>query len=219
MSPRWQHPSQSPVPQDFAPPLSPPQQRRRSESVKEAEEHPKNEKSTDKSDASFDAELNRSSSSLQLTMSSMEMGIEVTLEEDDDDSDDSRFELSDIKLEMTDSNSRGSSPLPPETPPRQVIKKEEDGMASPSAVPDIGLSDDAIDDVDLMLPPAIERKTSRDDRDDHPFDEDQDPAMEPISVSPLPYSQEYCIDPCSLMFLPENLLNLPISPCGPYDGQ
>jgi hypothetical protein len=50
--------------------------------------------------------------------------------------------------------------------------------------------------------------------------DDDDPAAENTSVdeiqmSPIPFDRE---DPTSLMELPENIMILPISPCGPYDG-
>lgn len=48
-------------------------------------------------------------------------------------------------------------------------------------------------------------------------DDDQsmdDQRMEDIQMSPIPFDRE---DPVSLMDLPENLLSLPISPCGPND--
>jgi len=38
--------------------------------------------------------------------------------------------------------------------------------------------------------------------------------VDDISMSPLPYDHE---DPVSLMMLPDDILNLPISPCGPHD--
>jgi hypothetical protein len=38
-----------------------------------------------------------------------------------------------------------------------------------------------------------------------------------ITMSPIPFDREGREDPITLMELPENLLSLPISPCGPHD--
>jgi hypothetical protein len=44
--------------------------------------------------------------------------------------------------------------------------------------------------------------------------EGDEPPVDDIAMSPIPFDQE---DPTTLMELPENLLSLPISPCGPND--
>jgi len=43
---------------------------------------------------------------------------------------------------------------------------------------------------------------------------DENPAVEDIAMSPIPFDRE---DPTTLMELPEDILTLPISPCGPND--
>ena len=49
----------------------------------------------------------------------------------------------------------------------------------------------------------------------YPYDETETPAaVDDIPMSPIPFDRE---DPTTLMELPENLLTLPISPCGPHD--
>jgi hypothetical protein len=42
----------------------------------------------------------------------------------------------------------------------------------------------------------------------------KDPTADDYSLSPLPYEQE---DPSSLMELPDDILHMPISACGPHD--
>jgi hypothetical protein len=44
--------------------------------------------------------------------------------------------------------------------------------------------------------------------------EGDEPLVDDIAMSPIPFDHE---DPKTLMELPENLLSLPISPCGPHD--
>lgn len=84
---------------------------------------------------------------------------------------------------------------------------------SPSAVADVARSHDILKQESLKLTPSHEK-----DDDDYPSDEEQDdPADDRLSVSPLPFDHHE--DPSSLMELPENLLTLPISPCGPNDGE
>lgn len=65
---------------------------------------------------------------------------------------------------------------------------------------------------------AAERKPIRKDEaaldEEFPFDEEPDPAGD--AMSPLPFDHRE--DPTTLMELPENILTLPISPCGPNDG-
>jgi hypothetical protein len=62
------------------------------------------------------------------------------------------------------------------------------------------------------------------DADLLPYDEAADEAaanpadeMDDIAMSPIPFDREDREDPTTLMELPENLLSLPISPCGPHD--
>jgi hypothetical protein len=52
------------------------------------------------------------------------------------------------------------------------------------------------------------------DSDDAESEEDQHRYVDDIPMSPIAYDRE---DPISLMDLPDNLLSLPISPCGPND--
>ena len=42
----------------------------------------------------------------------------------------------------------------------------------------------------------------------------KDPAADDYSLSPLPFERE---DPTTLMELPDDILHLPISSCGPHD--
>lgn len=49
----------------------------------------------------------------------------------------------------------------------------------------------------------------------YPFDgTESDPAVDDIAMSPIPFDRE---DPATLMELPEDIMTLPISPCGPND--
>jgi hypothetical protein len=52
--------------------------------------------------------------------------------------------------------------------------------------------------------------------DIHPYEDTSGnhTPMEDIAMSPIPFDRE---DPQTLMELPENLMMLPISPCGPND--
>ena len=50
-------------------------------------------------------------------------------------------------------------------------------------------------------------------KDDDQSEEVQD--VDDIPMSPIPYDRE---DPMTLMELPDDLLNLPLSSCGPHDN-
>lgn len=59
-----------------------------------------------------------------------------------------------------------------------------------------------------------------DEAEENPADEMDDISMWPSpspSPSPIPFDRGRREDPTTLMELPENLLSLPISPCGPHD--
>lgn len=86
---------------------------------------------------------------------------------------------------------------------------EKLSSASPAAVADVASSDDAAKE-NVMFSPSQRKKD-----DSYPFDEEQNPADG--SVSPLPFDHHE--DPSSLMDLPDDILSLPISPCGPNDGE
>jgi len=85
---------------------------------------------------------------------------------------------------------------------------EQPSSSSPAAVADVANSSDAAKE-NLMFSPS--RSGKRDDG----YPSDEDPADG--SVSPLPFDHHE--DPSSLMELPEDILSLPISPCGPNDGE
>ena len=91
--------------------------------------------------------------------------------------------------------------------------------SSPAGVADVARSNDSAkqDSQRMMSPYNCENREKDDDdyEDEYPSDEEQDPANE--RMSPLPFDQHE--DPSSLMELPDNILSLPISPCGPNDGE
>ena len=87
---------------------------------------------------------------------------------------------------------------------RQKTKIEDESRTSPGMFSRQDISDGKDD---ALLP--------YDEVEDSPADEVDDIAMWP---SPFPlFDREGREDPTTLMELPENLLSLPISPCGPHD--
>jgi hypothetical protein len=92
------------------------------------------------------------------------------------------------------------------------MSKPFQSLDSPSDVIDVARAETPVDLDRAMLSP-IRQKTSR-DSDDYPFDEDN-PAADDFAVLPLPFDQE---DPTTFLDLLDNLLQLPISPCGPQDN-
>jgi hypothetical protein len=100
--------------------------------------------------------------------------------------------------------SSGPSPSPTKNEQFQMLD-------SPSAVADVARAETPVD-LDRAVLSPIHRRTSR-DSDDYPFDEDN-PAADDISVSPLPFDD--C--PSSMFDLPYDILQQPISPCGPLDN-
>jgi len=53
-------------------------------------------------------------------------------------------------------------------------------------------------------------------QEDKGYQSDEAQAVDDIAMSPIPYDRE---DPVTLLDLPEDILTLPISPCGgPHDG-
>lgn len=92
---------------------------------------------------------------------------------------------------------------------------EKPSSESPSAVADVAESNAAVKRNIMPSPSRV--KVEEDEEDDaYPSDEDPDPAASRC-LSPLPFDSHE--DPNSLMELPENILSLPISPCGPNDGE
>ena len=80
---------------------------------------------------------------------------------------------------------------------------------SPASVADVAKSADIVKEKELMV--SLDDDDEKDE--DFPFDEDPNPAED--RYSPLNFFEQE--DPSSLMELPDNLLSLPISPCGPHD--
>jgi len=104
--------------------------------------------------------------------------------------------------------------LPKSIKGTERTKKEDGSSSSPATVADVAPNSQIVKD-ELMLSPRTKR-TVRDD-EEFPFDESPNPASDgDISVSPLPFDQRE--DPSTLMELPDNILSLPISPCGPNDA-
>lgn len=92
---------------------------------------------------------------------------------------------------------------------------EKPSSESPSAVADVAESNSQVKPR-TALSSSKGKGEDGTDNDDYPSDEDPDPAAARC-LSPLPFDSHE--DPCSLMELPENILSLPISPCGPNDGE
>jgi hypothetical protein len=95
-----------------------------------------------------------------------------------------------------------SSPVPEFQQERESSEAgvPKDDQSEARASPGLLLSVDENGNVEAM-------RTDDDESMDHQ-------PMEDIQMSPIPFDRE---DPVSLMDLPENLLSLPISPCGPND--
>ncbi len=125
---------------------------------------------------------------------------------DEDDMDEKKQECDDQGRNQNRYSQYESSPF-----------DEKISSNSPAAVADVAKSHDSSkQDSRMMMSPYNREKADDDDYDDeYPSDEEQDPANE--RLSPLPFDQHE--DPSSLMELPENILSLPISPCGPNDGE
>lgn len=83
---------------------------------------------------------------------------------------------------------------------RRKTKVEDENRASLGM---LSREDDSDKDVELL---------PYDEAEANPADE-----VDNIAMSPIPFDREDREDPTSLMELPENLLFLPISPCGPHD--
>lgn len=91
-----------------------------------------------------------------------------------------------------------------ETKDRSLQANEEEELhASPETFSQGDGTGDGTDDDDLSQGDASDDGTEGDE-----------PPVDDIAMSPIPFDQE---DPKTLMELPENLLSLPISPCGPHD--
>lgn len=92
---------------------------------------------------------------------------------------------------------------------------EKPSSESPSAVADVAESNSAVKKPSALSPSKIKEEGDGGENENYPSDEDPDPAAR--CFSPLPFDSHE--DPSSLMELPENILSLPISPCGPNDGE
>jgi hypothetical protein len=117
--------------------------------------------------------------------------------------------------QYSDQHMSGSYPedcSPCDGSPSPTMCKPYQSLHSPSAVVDVARAETPVNLDRAMLSP-IRQKASR-DSDEYPFDE-VNPAADDVSVSPLPFDQE---EPTSFLDLPDNLLQLPISPCGPQDN-
>jgi hypothetical protein len=120
-------------------------------------------------------------------------------------SSDSSIKL-DTLLKMESPDAGGNSGPPQELQQRdssEIDFKFED-LGETRASPGLILSVD--DDGNVEAMPQGEGDDAKSDQQEHNDVED-------IQMSPLAYDE----DPISLMDLPENLLSLPISPCGPND--
>lgn len=122
----------------------------------------------------------------------------------------------------SDMESVDAMPQATHSPPREKAGEPMD-TCSPNGVNDVGLSEheDLLNDDDLLRSLIVESMPSRDESEQHPYDE-TNPAADDIPVSPLPYDgmehEGHEGNPDTLMELPENIMCLPISPCGPHDS-
>lgn len=98
----------------------------------------------------------------------------------------------------------------------RVVPFDEQGSSiSPSAVADVATSSSITVKNNNYSDDEAERED--DNEDAYPSDEEQNPALDDRGkVTPLPFNDDQ--DHSSLMDLPDNLLSLPISPCGPGDS-
>lgn len=98
----------------------------------------------------------------------------------------------------------------------RVVPFDEQGSSiSPSAVADVATSASITVKNNNYSDDEAEGEDDNDDA--YPSDEEQNPAFDDRGeVTPLPFNDDQ--DHASLMDLPDNLLSLPISPCGPGDS-
>lgn len=117
-----------------------------------------------------------------------------------------RLETSTIKSGIRMNN---TIPEPKKDSPEKIAS------SSPAGVVDVASNDEVVKE-QLMLSPSRKQQPPAEE-EDYPFDEGPNPAGEDkdIPMSPLPLDHRE--DPTTLMELPENILSLPISPCGPHD--
>jgi hypothetical protein len=138
--------------------------------------------------------------------------MEVDYEESEIASDEKETN-SNPRIKITFSKDRanmGEAGIMLETPPAVEVElmQEKKPQGSPSAVADVLRSS-----AEVMKESFLSLKRIDDDEyDDYPSDEEPNPAEDDYRFSPLPFDPE--ANPNSLMALPENILTLPISPCG-----
>lgn len=140
--------------------------------------------------------------SLRLDSSSFENNHEASVPMEEDHVDEKKDEEGDtVKIiNGTHKDKTSGSPF-----------AEKANSTSPSGVADVATSSVSVKEK------RSHRDSTKDEEDDFPFDEEQNPTSDiRETVSPLPFDHE---DPASLMELPDNILSLPISPCGPNDGE
>jgi hypothetical protein len=109
------------------------------------------------------------------------------------------------KLESLDA---GRDSVPPQELQQRDSSENEfklEDLSEMRASPGLLLSVDEDGNVEAM---------PQNDDDDAKSEDQEHNDVEDIQMSPIAYDRE---DPISLMDLPENLLSLPISPCGPND--
>ena len=86
-----------------------------------------------------------------------------------------------------------------------VIAMDEDGEGIETVIPHGG--------VKISGPDKVKSSQDEDDQQSHHSNLEAE-CVDDIPMSPLPYDRE---DPVSLMALPDDIMTLPISPCGPHD--
>ena len=139
--------------------------------------------------------------SLRLDSSSFENNHEASVPMEEDHVDEKKDEEGDTLKIVNGKHKDKSSGSP---------FAEKTNSMSPSAVADVATSSKPVKEE------SSHRDSTKDEEDDYPFEEKQNPTYIRETVSPLPFDHE---DPASLMELPDNILSLPISPCGPNDGE
>jgi hypothetical protein len=117
------------------------------------------------------------------------------------------------KSEVEDKEDLAPYPLLPESsmPSASIKLKPRERTSSP---PKRRIEEDE----HRRSPGAFLREDPSEEKEEemYPYDGTEDnPAMEDIAMSPIPFDHRE--DPVTLMELPEDIMTLPISPCGPND--
>lgn len=108
---------------------------------------------------------------------------------------------------------------------QDAVKKEDtlEARASPGLLIAMGDDGEGIEAVmshhDMDMKVGYMNVDDDDDDDDgcrSQYSHNEVQCVDDIAMSPLPFDQE---DPTTLMDLPEDIMTLPISPCGPHDEQ